>query len=45
MTREEVYDLIDGEREYQKRKWRDVPQTVPAWLLIMLQELDKAMHA
>lgn len=52
MKREDVYKLIDGERDYQK-KWdkqaeesgsdrRDVSEPVESWLLWMRRYLDLA---
>lgn len=49
--REEVYDLIDGERGYQLRRWGvmgpdgnmvDPPKTVGEWILAMQYYITKA---
>ena len=46
-VREEVYELIDGEREYQNEKWPDDPLLCPTnslgdYILMVDVYLDKA---
>jgi NTP pyrophosphatase (non-canonical NTP hydrolase) len=45
VTRNEVYALIDGERDHQKAKWGDKPLSVPGYLLVLRAELDEAIEA
>ena len=49
MKREQVYQLIDAERSYQNRKWKDVSRTqsdtetpVAAWLIYIETHLELA---
>ena len=47
-TREEVYHILDGERDYQDRVWNESTtstggkHTVTEWLLFMQDYLDEA---
>lgn len=44
--RQDVFDAIDRERDYQDAKWGGLserPRTVAEWLLIMQGELDEAI--
>lgn len=45
MKREDVYALIDGERDHQKVTWGDKPLSVPGYLLVIRAELDEAIEA
>lgn len=45
MNRQDVHRLLDAERDYQKAKWGDRQHSVPAWLLVLRQELNEAMEA
>ncbi len=45
MNREDVYSIIDNEREYQIKKWgsiKDKPHEVGAWITLMQHHLDIA---
>ena len=45
MLRPEVYDIINGERNYQERKWGTVeqhPHEVGGWILLMEKVLSDA---
>lgn len=44
-TREFIFRAISRERAYQDVKWKNNPQTVGEWLLIMQAELDEAKEA
>lgn len=50
MDRNEVYKLIDGERDYQDRKWNETTtiskglHTPDEWVLYMLDYLTEAQH-
>lgn len=42
-TREEVYKIIDSERDYQDNKWTDIPKnSVGDWLVYMRYYLTQA---
>ncbi len=45
LTREEVYRLIDGEREFQIAKWGHVKQGVAHYVLVLICELQEAIEA
>ena len=48
MTREDVYAAIDGERDYQDRKWGPLSERhheVGAWLAVLQVELTEAFVA
>jgi len=51
MKREDVYKLIDGEREYQNERWKEdkMPSgthvhTPEEWIVYMEDYLDEAKH-
>lgn len=50
MKREEVYKLIDGEREYQDKRWlstpgsRHVHHTPEEWLVYIEDYVNEAKH-
>jgi len=49
MKREDVYKLIDGERDYQNKRWSSVASqgthdTPEAWLLYMEDYIAEAKH-
>lgn len=50
MKRTEIYKLIDGEREYQDKKWNsstttsDGQHSVEEWLLYIHDYVHEAMH-
>lgn len=50
MKREDVYKLIDGEREYQDKRWNrettvsEGEHTPEAWLIYMEDYLNEAKH-
>lgn len=44
-TRQEVFDMLNKEREYQEAKWGTIeerPHSIPGYLLIMRKELEEA---
>ena len=46
--KEQVYEKITKEREYQDSKWGSVehhPHSIPEWIMIMEAELAEAKHA
>ncbi len=45
LTRDNVYALIDLEREHQIRKWGHVQQSVQAYVLVMLSEVAEVVQA
>ena len=49
MKREEIYKIIDGERDYQDKKWggeeHDKTHFPTDWLIYMQRCLNKAMTA
>lgn len=45
MNREEVYSIIDGEREYQEYKWKGHRHEVGAYITILQNYVDKSRHA
>jgi hypothetical protein len=51
MDRKDVYKLIDGERDYQDRKWKDgrptddVTTPISAWIIYLRFQLEEAMNA
>jgi hypothetical protein len=43
--REEIFNKINQEREYQDRKWGNIdehPHSIPGYLLIIRKELEEA---
>jgi hypothetical protein len=50
MKREDVYKLIDGERDYQNKRWDDVipsgthTHTPEEWIVYMEDYLSEAKH-
>lgn len=44
-TKEEIYKVIETEREYQEAKWGPRKHEIPTWLLILRKELDEAEEA
>jgi hypothetical protein len=42
-TRQQVYAEIDKEREYQRNKWGDKPQSLAGYLLILQKEVNEAI--
>lgn len=40
--RDEVYDVLDGERDYQNRTWGGNPLTIGEFLLNMEEQLARA---
>ena len=42
LTRAEVYNYIDQERNYQALKWDEKPQSLTGFLLIMRNEQEEA---
>lgn len=46
-TRQEVFDAINRERDYQDRKWGTIeenPHEVTGWLLVMQGGMDEAIR-
>jgi hypothetical protein len=47
-TRQEVYEALDTEREYQERRWGGEDQNrkheVASWILYMQEYLTEAIH-
>lgn len=43
--RQEVFNAIDREREYQNRKWSDNPHSLNRWIQIIEKELVEAKRA
>lgn len=43
-TRREVYEVIDGEREYQEQKWEGHEHTPTEWLVYMQDYITEALH-
>lgn len=46
MKREDVYKLIDGEREYQNERWKNdiMPSGTWEWIVYMEDYLTEAKH-
>ena len=44
MERQEVYKLIDGERDYQEAKWGPRFHTTVEWIVYMEDYLAEAKH-
>lgn len=46
MEREDVYKLIDGEREYQNERWKNdiMPSGTWEWIVYMEDYLTEAKH-
>ena len=46
MEREDVYKLIDGEREYQNERWKNdiMPSGTWEWIVYMEDYLAEAKH-
>jgi hypothetical protein len=50
LSREEVYKLIDGEREYQDKKWLPMPESrhdnhsPEEWLMYIEDYVNEAKH-
>jgi hypothetical protein len=48
VSRQEVYEALDGERDYQNSLWNDQAsphkKSVEAWLVYMQSYLDEAVH-
>lgn len=44
-NRQQVYEAVSRERDYQQRKWGERNHTVGNWLLIMEGELAEAKRA
>lgn len=42
LTKQEVFEAILAERQHQKEKWGDQPQSLPGFLLIIRKELEEA---
>lgn len=49
MERKEVYEILNGERDYQDKKWggkqHDNYHEVEAWIIYMQHNLNKAIEA
>ena len=47
LTRKQVYDLIDGERDYQDKKWQGEEyrdHSIEEWLIYMEDYINEAKH-
>lgn len=42
LTKQQVFEAILNEREHQRQKWGDQPQSLPGFLLIIRSELEEA---
>lgn len=42
LTNEQVLEAILKERQHQKDKWNDQPQSLPGFMLVMRKELEEA---
>lgn len=45
MNRQEIFEAVGRERDYQDAKWESNPHTVGEWLLIVESELQEAKEA
>jgi hypothetical protein len=43
LTRQQVYEAIDKERQYQDQKYGYKPQSLPGFLLVAKSELNEAI--